>query len=443
MYNNIIILGGFLMTKTKQLANNLIDFIHNSPTMFHATSMVKNNLEHNGFIHLRQEDKWDLDQGGKYYVTTNDSALIAFIVNTKNPEKDGFRMIGAHTDSPGFRIKPNSQIKTENYLSLNTEVYGGPILASWFDRPLSIAGRISYSGEHILEPRHTLIDLEEAVGVIPNLAIHMNRDINKGVNLNSQKDTLPIIETINEQINKDYIKEIICEHTGISMDKFIDADLYLYPTEKGSLIGMDKEFVLAPRLDNLAMVYSGIGALLGAKHSSCISMMICFDNEEVGSRTKQGADSPFLSSTIERIMIALGKDQEDYHRAIAKSFLISADMAHAYHPNYPEKQDPTNKVLLGNGPAIKVSANQSYTSDSDSAVVFADICKVANVPYQTFVNRSDQPGGSTIGPVSAAHLDVRSIDIGAPMLGMHSCFELISTVDIAHTTLAFKAFFQV
>lgn len=431
------------MLKNNNIANNLIEFIGNSPTMFHTTSVLIDKLEQEGFIHLPADAKWDIKEGGKYYVTSNNSALIAFVVNTNNPEEDGFRMIGAHTDAPGFRLKPNPEMQKENYLILNTEVYGGPILSTWFDRPLSLAGRVSYSGDHILRPNHVLVDFEDPIAIIPNLAIHMNRSVNEGVSLNKQKDTLPVIKTIDGQLDKDYIKSIICKQSGLPIDKVIDADLFLYPTEKGTLVGIDKEFISAARLDDLAMVYAGIEALLKAEHGSGINMMICFDNEEIGSRTKQGADSPFLSSTIKRIMLAMDKDSEDLYRAIAKSFLISADMAHAYHPNYPEKQDPTNPVLPGNGPAIKVNANQSYTTDSDSAVVFADICKKANVPYQTFVNRSDERGGSTIGPVSVAHLAVRSLDIGAPMLSMHSCRELMAIKDVEYTLLAFKAFYEI
>lgn len=431
------------MLENTNIANNLIDFINSSPTMFHTTSILIDKLKHNGFLHLPLDGKWKIKEGGKYYVTSNNSALIAFVVNTDKPEKDGFKMIGAHTDAPGFRIKPNPEIQKENYLTLNTEVYGGPILSTWFDRPLSIAGRVSYSGDHILSPNHILIDFKDPIAIIPNLAIHMNRNVNEGVSLNKQKDTLPIIKTIDGQLDNDYIKSIICKQSGLSIDKVIDADLFLYPTEKGSLVGIDKEFISAARLDDLAMVHSGIEALLGAKHGNGINMMVCFDNEEIGSRTKQGADSPFLSSTIERIMLAMDKNSEDLYRAIARSFLISADMAHAYHPNYPEKQDPTNPVLPGNGPAIKVNANQSYTTDGDSAIVFADICKKANVPHQVFVNRSDERGGSTIGPVSVAHLAVRSLDIGAPMLGMHSCRELMSVKDLEYTFFAFKAFYEI
>ena len=431
------------MLENNNIADNLIEFINNSPTMFHTTSVLIDKLEQKGFTHLPDNTKWNIKEGGSYYVTSNNSALIAFVVNTNNPEEDGFKMIGAHTDAPGFRLKPNPEMQKENYLILNTEVYGGPILSTWFDRPLSIAGRVSYSGDHILRPNHVLIDFKEPIAIIPNLAIHMNRSVNEGVSLNKQKDTLPIIKTIDGQLDKDYIKNIICKQSGLSIDKVMDADLFLYPTEKGALVGMDKEFISAARLDDLAMVYSGIEALLEAEHKSGINMMICFDNEEIGSRTKQGADSPFLSSTIERIMLAMGKRSEDLYRAISRSFLISADMAHAYHPNYPEKQDPTSPVLPGNGPAIKVNANQSYTTDSDSAVVFADICKKANVPYQTFVNRSDERGGSTIGPVSAAHLAVRSLDIGAPMLSMHSCRELMAIKDVEYTLLAFKAFYEI
>lgn len=430
------------MSQTTKIANNLIEFIHNSPTMFHTIAVVRENLEDHGFIHLAQEDIWHLKKDGKYYVTSNDSALIAFVVNTTQPEQEGFRMIGAHTDAPGFRIKPAPEIQKENYLSLNTEVYGGPILSTWFDRPLSMAGRISYPGDQTLYPQHTLIDFKEPLAIIPNLAIHMNRGVNEGMSFNKQKDTLPIIQTIEDQLSPNYIKTIVSEQSGLDPDDILDMDLFLYPTEKGSLVGLNEEFISAPRLDDLAMVYVGIEALLETKHHSGINMMICFDNEEIGSRTKQGADSPFLSTTLERIMIALGKDKEQLYRALAKSFLISADMAHAYHPNYPEKQDPTNKVLPGKGPAIKVNANQSYTTDSDSYVVFADICKKANVPYQVFVNRSDERGGSTIGPVSVAHVAVRSLDIGAPMLSMHSCRELMAIQDISYTLDAFKIFYQ-
>ena len=431
------------MLEKDQTGNKLIEFIDSSPTMFHTVSALKDKLVYNGFIHLPQDGKWNLKNDGKYYVMINDSALIAFVIKTSKPEEDGFKIIAAHTDTPGFRIKPSPELQKENYLILNTEVYGGPILSTWFDRPLSIAGRISYSGDHILHPNHVLIDFKDPIAIIPSLAIHMNRDVNKGVELNAQKDTLPLIKTIDGQLDPDYIKSIICKQAGLSIDQVLDADLFLYPTEKSSLVGIDQEFISAPRLDDLAMVYSGIEALLKAKHTSGINMMVCFDNEEVGSRTKQGADSPFLSSTLERIMMALDKDREDLHRAIARSFLISADMAHAYHPNYPDKQDPTNKVLLGKGPAIKVNANQSYTTDSDSAVVFAAICKKANVPYQTFVNRSDERGGSTIGPVSASHLALRSLDIGAPMLSMHACRELMSVKDITYTLHAFKAFYEI
>ena len=430
------------MSRTNQIANNLIEFIHKSPTMFHTISIVKENLESHGFTHLPLEEIWRLEKDGKYYVTSNDSALIAFVVNTDTPEIEGFRMIGAHTDAPGFRLKPAPEIQKENYLTLNTEVYGGPILSTWFDRPLSMAGRISYSGDHILHPKHKLIDFKDPIAIIPNLAIHMNRDVNTGINFNKQKDTLPVIKLIQDQLDKDYIKKIVSEQSGLTLDQILDMDLFLYPTEKGSLIGADMAFISAPRLDDLAMVYSGIEALLKAQHGSGINMMICFDNEEIGSRTKQGADSPFLSTTLERIMLSLGKNKEALYRAIARSFLISADMAHAYHPNYPEKQDPTNTVLPGKGPAIKVNANQSYTTDSDSYAVFADICKKANVPYQVFVNRSDERGGSTIGPVSASHVAVRSLDIGAPMLSMHSCRELMAIQDIAYTLDAFKTFYE-
>lgn len=425
-----------------QLPQDLMDFINASPSMFHATSACQSMLADHDFMYLDPKENWHLTQGGKYYTTSNDSSLIAFSVNTLTPETDGFKIVAAHTDVPGFRIKPNPQMKSESYIKLNTEVYGGPILNTWFDRPLSIAGRASYKSKNPLFPHTTLVNLERPLLIIPNLAIHMNRDVNTGVNYNKQKDTLPILTYIEENLNSDYILELVADKIGINAEDILDMDLYLYPVEKGCLVGLHEDFISSPRLDDLSMVYSGIYGLLNSTNSTGISMMVCFDNEEIGSHTKQGADSPFLSNTIERIMLALNKQKEDFFRAVAHSFMISADVAHLYHPNYTEKSDPTNPVLPGHGPAIKSSANFSYTTDSDSAAVFKALCKSNNIPYQIFVNRSDMPGGSTIGPVSASQLAIRSIDIGTPMLSMHSARELMATADFIHTCNVLKAFYS-
>lgn len=427
-----------------QLTQNLIDFIDASPTMFHATASCKKLLEENNFTFLNNAAPWTLKQGGKYYTTLNDSCLIAFCVNSTHVEEEGFKIIGTHSDVPGFRIKPNAQMQTENYIKLNTEGYGGAILSSWFDRPLSVAGRVALKSENLLRPQTRLVDLNRPLLIIPNLAIHMNREVNNGVKMNKQKDTLPILTYSNEKVSEKIMLDLLADALKVEVSEILDADLYLYPYEKSMCVGLNEEFISAPRLDDLSMTYSGLYALLNNSSQKGVSMFVCYDNEEVGSHTKQGADAPFLIRTLERILIALGKSsRESLFMALENSFMISGDVAHLAHPNYMEKSDPTHKVLPGNGPAIKVNANFSYTTDSDSYAVFAGICKANDIPFQVFVNRSDERGGSTIGPVAASHLGIRSVDIGTPMLAMHSARELMAVEDFIYTAQAMKAFFSI
>ena len=427
-----------------QLTQNLIDFIDASPTMFHATASCKKLLEENNFTFLNNAAPWTLKQGGKYYTTLNDSCLIAFCVNSTHVEEEGFKIIGTHSDVPGFRIKPNAQMQTENYIKLNTEGYGGAILSSWFDRPLSVAGRVALKSENLLRPQTRLVDLNRPLLIIPNLAIHMNREVNNGVKMNKQKDTLPILTYSNEKVSEKIMLDLLADALKVEVSEILDADLYLYPYEKSMCVGLNEEFISAPRLDDLSMTYSALYALLNNSSQKGVSMFVCYDNEEVGSHTKQGADAPFLIRTLERILIALGKSsRESLFMALENSFMISGDVAHLAHPNYMEKSDPTHKVLPGNGPAIKVNANFSYTTDSDSYAVFAGICKANDIPFQVFVNRSDERGGSTIGPVAASHLGIRSVDIGTPMLAMHSARELMAVEDFIYTAQAMKAFFSI
>lgn len=423
------------------LTQDLMTFIDESPTMFHAISSCEKALKAHHFTQLSPSSSWNLQEGGCYYTTINDSCLIAFCINSSNIEEEGFKIIGTHSDVPGFRIKPNAQMSTQNYITLNTEGYGGAILSTWFDRPLSIAGRVALQGEDPLHPVTRLVDLQKPLLIIPNLAIHMNREVNNGVKLNKQKDTLPILTYTHEPVETSYITELLAEALGVSSAQILDADLYLYPYEKSLCVGLKEEFISAPRLDDLSMTYSGLNALLHQRSQKGISMFVCYDNEEIGSRTRQGADSPYLMRTLERIALALHKDREALFIALEKSFMLSGDVAHLSHPNYMEKSDPTNKVLPGNGPCIKVNANFSYTTDSDSYAVFAGLCKANNIPYQVFVNRSDERGGSTIGPVAASHLGIRSVDIGTPMLAMHSARELMAKADFLYTCEAMLAFF--
>ena len=432
------------MNIQRDFAKNLIEFIDNSPSCFHAVEEVKRILSENGFKELSFSDKWNLEKEGKYFVTRNSSAIIAFVVGKGELENYGFKLIGAHTDSPTFRIKPNPEITVENkYVKLNTEVYGGPILSTWFDRPLSIAGRVAVRTENPLKPREIIVDMEDPILIIPNLAIHMNREVNKGVNLNPQVDTLPLVSMIEEGFEKDnYLVKLLAEKIGVDYKDIVDFDLFLYTTEKGSLIGTNEEFISIGKLDDLAMVHAGLHAIINSKVSNATNVLACFDNEEVGSTTKQGAASPLLRTVLERIVLSLGKDKEDYYRALANSFMISADMAHALHPNYTGKNDLTNKPFINGGPVIKIAASQAYTSDSMSIAVYESICKSAGIPVQKFVNRSDERGGSTIGPISSTQLDIPSVDIGNPLLAMHSARELGGVFDHYYVYQSFKAFYE-
>ncbi|MFL0268605.1 M18 family aminopeptidase [Candidatus Clostridium radicumherbarum] len=433
------------MEQELKLAEELIDFIYESPSAFHAALSVKNTLLEKGFAELKEEEAWKLSKGGKYFTTKNDSAIIAFVVGKGNIEDNGFKLIGAHTDSPSFRIKPRPEIVSENnYVKLNTEIYGGPILSTWFDRPLSIAGRVILKGKNVLNPETRLININRPILIIPNLAIHINRNVNKGYEINGQKDTLPIIAMVNDEFEKNnYLISVIANELKVDMKDILDFDLFLYEFEKGKIIGLNNEFISSSRLDDLAMIHAGIKAITNAEASEATNVMIAFDNEEVGSHTKQGADSEVLSNILERIVFSLGGSREDFFRAIARSFMISADLAHALHPNSEEKADPVNRPLINKGPVIKLAANQSYTTDSNTAAVYEQICLNVGVPVQRFVNRSDSPGGSTIGPISSTHLAIRSVDMGTPILAMHSVRELGGVMDHSYVVKSFEEFYKI
>lgn len=432
------------MKREQKFAKNLIDFIDQSPTSFHATKNVEQTLIKEGFKRINMEDKWDLEKEGKYYIIKNNSAIIGFVIGKGDIAKDGFKIIGAHTDAPSFKIKPNPEISVEGkYLKLNTEVYGGPILNTWCDRPLSMAGRVTVNTKNPLKPKDVLIDVKKPIMIIPNLAIHMNRKVNDGVKINPQTEILPLLSVINDKFEKeDFLLKLIAKNLDIKVDEILDFELFLYGTEKGSLVGLNEEFISVGRLDDLAMVHAGLNGLIASGLSNGTNVLVCFDNEEVGSGTKQGAASPMLRTVLERITIAMGKDKEGYYRAISNSFLISADQAHAMHPNYTEKQDPTNRPIVNGGPAIKFAANQAYTTDSFSSSVYIGICESINIPVQKFVNRSDTRGGSTIGPISSSQLDISSVDIGNPILAMHSIRELGGVMDHYNVYKSFEKFYS-
>ena len=428
----------------KQLALELIDFLYNSPSASHGVESVKCMLDNEGFKEIKESDKWNLKSGDKYYVIKNDSALIAFEVGNENIEEHGFKLIGAHTDVPGFRIKPNAQMISENkYVKLNTEIYGGPILSTWYDRPLAIAGKIAVKGASPLKPEIRLVNINKPLLIIPSLAIHMNREVNNGYKINAQVDTLPLLGLINEKLEKeDYLMNILAEELNVNKEDIMHFELGLYEYEKGSLIGMNEELISSGRFDDLWMVYAGVKALIDSKKCDATKVMVCIDNEEIGSLTAQGANSTILNNLLERIILGLGKDTESYYRALSNSIMISADLAHAVHPNLGDKHDPTNRPVLEGGPVLKIAASGSYSTDSFNGAVFAGVCEAAGVPFQKFVNRSDVRGGTTIGPVTSAKLNIPVIDMGAPVIGMHSIRELASVKDNYYTVKAFTEFFS-
>lgn len=415
---------------------DLMTFVKNSTTAFHAVQNGIAHLEKHGFQEINPTEKWDLSAGGKYYITKNDSSLIAFILG-EDTLHHGFRIIASHSDSPSLRLKPSCEVKQNGYVKLNVEVYGGPILDTWFDRPLSIAGRVMLKGIDAFHPEMRLVDLKEPIAIIPNLAIHLQRGKDKDA-FSKQKDLQAIIAEDEAYTVKNHVAKLL----AVSEDDILDYDLFLYECTEPQLVGEKKSWISAPRLDNLAMAHASLEAISNTQNHAWTSLCVIFDNEEVGNRTKQGAASPWLRYIMERIMLQASQGREDYFIALEHSFLLSADLAHAVHPNRPEKHDPVNQPKLNQGPVIKISANQSYTSDSDSISVFEEICKNKNIPTQKFVNHSDQPGGSTIGPTNTSQIPIRAIDIGNPCLAMHAIREITGVSDHVFMIEAMKGFYE-
>lgn len=424
------------------LAKDLIDFIYKSPSQFHVIKNIKDILDSNDFKSLSKKEKWEIKSGEKYYVENGNSAIIAFETGS-DVNNNYFKIIGSHSDSPTLRIKPNPIIEDKGYIKLNTEVYGGPILSTWFDRPLSLAGRVIIKLEDNLDVDVRLIDIDKDLLIIPNLAIHMNRKINDGYKYDKQKDLIPIMGLIKDELEKeDYLINIIEKELKISKENILDFELYLYDRSKGSTIGMNEEFISVGKIDNLGMVYPSLRALIDSKNIKGTKMIFIADNEEVGSQTPQGAGSPFLKDTLKRINYSLGGNLEDYYRSLAKSFVASADQSHGYHPNYSEKNDITNFPILNMGPTIKVSSNKSYATDALSSGKFINLCTNKGIPYQYFVNNSKVRGGSTIGPIISENLDIEIIDVGIPVLSMHSIRELAGVNDLSYIYECFLELFN-
>ncbi len=430
------------MSKTQDI-DGFLDFLSSSPCTYQAIKNSQNILADKGFKQLFFGDDWDIQKGGKYYTTINSTTLVAFINNTSSKETY-FRIIGAHTDSPGIKIKPNPEFIKEGFLQLNTEIYGGPILSTWFDRPLSIAGRVFVRGRDPFSPVQKLVDFKKPLAIIPNLAIHMNREVNNGYQINNQKDMIPVLMSgmDSKATVSEYLLKLISTELKISLNEIIDFELFLYESDEAKLIGCNNDLISSSRIDNLEAVHAGLEAIINAKaDKNIIKVLACYDNEEVGSATKQGADSLLLHSIIERIMEANDScSATSLTKAMANSFIISVDGAHSIHPNKTEKYDPLNKPQINKGPVIKISANQKYSTDAQSSSVIRSLAEKAKIPVQVFVNNSNEKGGSTIGSISGKYLQLNSVDIGVPMLAMHSIRELAGVKDHIWMTDLLKEF---
>ena len=421
---------------SNQVNQELFSFIESSPTAFHAVETMKQMLDVEGYQQLLESRAWELQAGGKYYVMRNGTSLLAFRI----PKKDftGFQVMAGHSDSPTFRIKENPEMETEGaYVKLNVEKYGGMLCSPWFDRPLSVAGRLIVKTNAGIVSR--LVKVDRDLLMIPSLAIHMNRKANEEQKYNVQKDMLPLYAMADA---KGSFQKIVAEAAGVEVTDILGSDLFLYNRVKGTVWGAEQEFISSGRLDDLQCVFGSLKGFLTAEEGTSVPMHCVFDNEEVGSSTKQGAASTFLQDTLLRICESLGKTPAQYRQLLASSFMISADNAHAVHPNYGEKSCPTNRPVLNGGIVIKYSANQKYTTDGVSAALFRMICKKADVPYQVFLNRSDMIGGSTLGNLSANQVPVNCVDIGLPQLAMHSPYETAGAKDTAYLVHVAKVFYE-
>lgn len=420
----------------KETAKELLAFIEKSYSCFHVIQNMKEELNENGFQELYESQEWQLERGGKYYVSRNESSLIAFQIPEEN--FTGFQIMASHSDFPTFKVKENPEICVENqYTKLNVEKYGGMLCAPWFDRPLSVAGRLLVKEGETIETK--LVNVDRDLVMIPNLAIHMNREVNDGYKYNAQTDMLPLYSNTAE---KGEFMSVIAESAGVEKENILGSDLYLYNRMPGSIWGANEEFVSSAKLDDTQCAFASLKGFLQAENKKAVSVHCVLDNEEVGSGTKQGAASTFLKDTLGRINRGLNRTEDEYLRALANSLMISADNAHGVHPNYSDKTDLTNRPYLNGGIVIKYSANQKYTTDAVSAAMFKTICDRAKVPYQNFVNRSDMLGGSTLGNISNTQVAVNTVDIGVAQLAMHSSYETCGVKDTYYLIEVAKEFYK-
>lgn len=422
----------------RKISEELLKFIENSPSCFHAINKIKEELNEKNFIELFESKKWNIEMGKNYYVTRNSSSIISFKVG-EELDNYSFNIIASHSDSPSFKIKENFEIESsKKYIQLNTEKYGGMIYSTWMDRPLSVAGRVVVKNENKFQTK--LVNVDKDLVLIPNVAIHMNKEVNTGMKYNEQIDMLPLFGTFEN--GKDIFMDIISEYAGVEKENILSMDLFLYNRMKPTIWGSKNEFISSPKLDDLQCAFSSLRAFINGSNKKSINVYCCFDNEEVGSQTKQGAASTFLEDVLSRINENIGKNREEYLCALASSLMLSADNAHAIHPNHPELSDPTNRVHMNEGIVIKYNANQKYTTDAVSAALFKSYCKSADVPYQTYTNRSDMLGGSTLGNIASTHISISMVDIGLAQLSMHSSYETAGIKDTCYMIKVMEEFYN-
>ncbi|RDY30861.1 M18 family aminopeptidase [Lachnotalea glycerini] len=408
---------------------NLFKMLSSGTSPYMVVKESVEQLEEAGFKRLELKHDWGLDHGGKYYVEHHGSSLFAFAVGRDFAFRENFKIVTAHTDFPGFRIKPNPDLVTNKYCQINVEVYGGPILNTWLDRPLSAAGRVTLKSDDVFHPKIRIIDLKKPLFIIPNLAIHLNRDINKGIELNKQIDLLPITAIVNEELGGERFIKYLAKELNTSPEAILDYELNLYNLDEPCLLGMEEEFLSSPRIDNLTSVQAALTGMIQSKAITGINVAALFDHEEVGSRTKQGAGSSILALLLEKIFLSFGRDRAKFLSAVSDSCMLSVDVAHGLHPNKMGRHDITNQPVLGQGVCIKESCSQSYATDSEAIAIVEQLCLANHIAYQKFANRSDIAGGSTIGAIASTHLPMRIVDIGIPILAMHSSREVMGIKD--------------
>lgn len=420
----------------------LFEILETATSQYHTVAAVEKQLLEQGFESLKLKENWDLKRGGKYFLNQYGSSIFAFTIGEEFKAEDGYRIGASHGDFPAFRIKPNAGMENGGYLQLNTEPYGGLILSSWMDRPLSVAGRVVLKSDDVFHPGVRMIDMKRPVLIIPNLAIHFDREINSGKDFKKQVDMIPIYATSGEGLTKDAFMQAVAKELGAELSDILDYELTIYPTDKPEFVGLNEEFVSSPRLDNITSTQALIEGITAADRKAGINMICVFDHEEIGSRSKQGACSTMLPHVIEKIYLTLGYTLIDAKNAMDESMLMSVDVSHAYHPNYGGKYDVTNRHIMNKGFAIKEACSQSYATDCEAISIVQQICDKEGIAYQKFAKHSDSAGGGTLGCISSAVLPVRTVDIGVPLWGMHSSRETMGVKDYEALVAYLKAYYS-